>query len=145
MELRPLHESDLPAVEAIYRANRSEAPPAAWQTRVGEALRHPDTVARVAMEAGEVAAYMVGEVRSWEFGSEPAGWIYALGVDPARRGKGLAQALVNHAAEAFTAMGVQSLRTMVRRDDVAVLRFFRSAGFAAGPYTELERALGDRR
>ena len=32
----------------------------------------------------------------------------------------------------------RSVRTMVRRDDIRVLRFFRNAGFAHGPYTELE-------
>ena len=33
------------------------------------------------------------------------------------------------------------MRTMVRRDDVPLLALFRSMGFAAGPFSEMERAV----
>jgi ribosomal protein S18 acetylase RimI-like enzyme len=43
------------------------------------------------------------------------------------------------AIERFGDMGVELVRTMVRRNDVPMLSFFRSQGFAGGPFSELER------
>ena len=38
-------------------------------------------------------------------------------------------------------MGVRRVRTMVRRNDVPVLAFFRANGFAGGAFVQLERSL----
>jgi hypothetical protein len=40
------------------------------------------------------------------------------------------------------ASGITTIRTMVRRNDVPVLTFFRTNGFAGGPYVQLELTLG---
>jgi len=45
---------------------------------------------------------------------------------------------VAEAARRFRELGVPRVRTMVRRADVPVLAFFRSSGFAGGPYVQLE-------
>lgn len=136
----------MPSVEAIFTANTQQPPPPAWRSRIGAALADPNTVARVILadngaEKGAVMGYVMGEVRSWEFGSEPAGWVFAVGVSPQVQGSGMGRELLAAALGAFAELGVPSVRTMVRRDDVSVLRFFRGAGFAAGPYTELELEL----
>ena len=141
---RPMTEGDLQRVEAIHCAHTGGVPPAAWKERVGGALLNPDggTVARVAVNADGVAmGYVIGEIRSWEFGSEAAGWVFAVGTDPDARGTGIGRTLLGEVMCQFRDRGVTHVRTMVRRDDVAVLRFFRSAGFQTGPYTELEREL----
>jgi ribosomal protein S18 acetylase RimI-like enzyme len=85
-----------------------------------------------------VIGYAVGRVRAWEFGSAPAGWVIAIGVDVEHQRERAGRDLLTALVESFRARGASTIRTMVRRDDVAVLRFFRSAGFAVGPYTELE-------
>ena len=95
-------------------------------------------LALVAEQDGDVIAYIVGEVRAWEFGSPPTGWIYAVGVAPRSQGHAVGRRLVDAAREHFAALGVSSLRTMVRRENVELLRFFRSSGFIAGPFVELE-------
>lgn len=41
----------------------------------------------------------------------------------------------------FRDLGVSRVRTMVRRNDVPVLSFFRSSRFVGGPYVQLERDL----
>ena len=86
---------------------------------------------------------LVGDVRAWEFGSETAGWIFAIAVDPRAERHGVGHQLVTEAGRRFAALGVKTVRTMVRRDDVPVLRFFRSARFTGGPYLELEREAGE--
>lgn len=143
VEIRSLAEQDLDAIASVYAAHTGVPPPGAWRRRVGALLGDgaEASVALVATVAGEVIAYLVGEVRSWEFGSDAAGWIFALGVARGHEGRGVARSLLDAALPRFRALGVDTVRTMVKRDDVAMLRFFRDAGFVAGPYTELELGL----
>ena len=139
--VRPMTSDDLGVVGAIYAATVGAAPPPTWRAHV-ETVIDRDQAAFVSYGSdGRVTGYLVGEVRSWEFGSPPAGWIFALAVPPEHRGGGAARALTEAALGRFRRLGVSNIRTMVRRDDVDVLRFFRAAGFAAGPYTELELEL----
>jgi ribosomal protein S18 acetylase RimI-like enzyme len=54
----------------------------------------------------------------------------------------VASALLAEACRAFRAAGVTRVRTMVRRNDVPVLAFFRSSGFSGGSYVQLELDVG---
>jgi ribosomal protein S18 acetylase RimI-like enzyme len=87
---------------------------------------------------GALAGFLVGDVRAFEFGSEPCGWILEVGVQPRHAREGVGSALLKEACRRFRAAGVPTIRTMVRRNDVPVLTFFRSNGFAGGPYVQLE-------
>ena len=141
--LRPMTEADLDAVSAIYVAHAREAPPSGWREGVrrllsGGAGRGAALVA--SLPDGEVVGYAVAEVRSWEFGSPPAGWITGLGVAQAHQHRGIARALLSVLVAHLHAAGVTAVRSMAKRDDVAVLRLFRSSGFSAGPYVELEHS-----
>ena len=49
--------------------------------------------------------------------------------------------LCDEAVRCFATMGVEMVRTMVRRNDVPLLALFRSMGFVAGTFSELERAV----
>jgi ribosomal protein S18 acetylase RimI-like enzyme len=110
-----------------------------------EAQRRARTCVGLAARArGRLIGYLLGEVRAFEFGSPPCGWIVAVGVDPDRAHHGIGSALVAGAARRFARAGVGTVRTMVRRDDVAMLAFFRSNGFAGGSFTQLELALASR-
>lgn len=139
--VRPMVAADLPSVAAIYLALVGRRPPDDWNEGLSRLLA---TGARsgaalvAALPGGEVVGYAVGEVRSWEFGSPPAGWITGLGVARAHQHGGVARRLLSGVVDALRAAGVASVRTMAKRDDVAVLRLFRSGGFSAGPYVELE-------
>jgi ribosomal protein S18 acetylase RimI-like enzyme len=85
--------------------------------------------------------YIVGEVRAWEFGSEPCGWVFAFSVDPDSRLQGLGEHLFNAISEKFKAAGIKTMRTMVARDNQLHMAFFRSEGMTAGPYIQLEKEL----
>jgi ribosomal protein S18 acetylase RimI-like enzyme len=95
-------------------------------------------VAFVACLERRVIGYVFVEARAWEFGSPLCGWITAIGVDPAHTRGGVALALCREACAWLRRRGIESVRTMVRRDAVEVLSFFRASGFYAGPYLELE-------
>jgi ribosomal protein S18 acetylase RimI-like enzyme len=109
----------------------------------GDAFR----LALGATASGRLAGYLFGEVRAFEFGSIPCGWIFAVGVDPDLARRGVASALLEEACLRFRAARVAQVRTMVRRTDVPVLSFFRARGFVGGPFVQLERDLeeGDGR
>lgn len=89
-----------------------------------------------------VVGAIVGEVRAWEFGSPPCGWIFAIQVDPGARQAGVGSRLFDAIAAVFRKAGATKVRTMMARDNHLVMAFFRSQGMMAGPYLELEMELG---
>ena len=137
--VRPMTTADLPAVAAIFASRRGESRQEGWSEHLDAMMA--SGVALVAEADDQVVGYVTAAVRGWEFGTSPAGWILGIGVDAEQEGQGVASALLQGAATQLRAQGVSTLRTMVRRNDVPILRLFRSAGFIAGPYTELERNL----
>lgn len=142
LRVRPLARRDLAAVRRIDAHHRGAAPKPAYWTRVfRELLAAPPEEGRVgvaATQGGRLVGYLVGEVRAFEFGSDPCGWVLAVAVDPGALRARVGAALVAEAARRFRELGVPRVRTMVRRADVPVLAFFRSSGFAGGPYVQLE-------
>lgn len=85
--------------------------------------------------------FIIGEVRAWEFGSSPCGWVFALSVEPKARLHGIGSALLEAISAEFRKAGVGKMRTMVARDGRLPLLFFRSEGMIAGPYIQLEKDL----
>jgi GNAT superfamily N-acetyltransferase len=85
--------------------------------------------------------FIIGEIRAWEFGSTPCGWVFALSVEPKVRLAGVGSALFAAISEEFKKAGVGKMRTMVARDNRLPLQFFRSEGMMAGPYIQLEKDL----
>ena len=88
-----------------------------------------------------ILGFIIGEIRAWEFGSAPCGWILALSVEPRARLSGVGQSLFKAIATEFKEAGVNKMRTMVARDNRLHLMFFRSEGMMAGPYLQLEKEL----
>lgn len=145
--IRPLAPDDLAAVARLDAHHTGARKPAYWKRVLGEFLAREPGRARVGLgaeQAGALVGYVLGEVRAFEFGSEPCGWIFAVGVDPRHARAGVGSALLRAACDAFRARGVATVRTMVRRNDVPVLAFFRSSGFAGGSYVQLERAADEQ-
>ena len=89
--------------------------------------------------APEFLGFTIGEIRAWEFGSAPCGWVFALSVEPKMRLHGIGSALLKAISGEFRKAGVGKMRTMVARDGDLPLLFFRSEGMIAGPYIQLER------
>ena len=88
-----------------------------------------------------VLGFIIGEIRAWEFGSTPCGWVFALSVDPENRLHGVGSALLEALSAEFKKAGVGTMRTMVARDARLPMLFFRSEGLMAGPNIQLEKDL----
>jgi GNAT superfamily N-acetyltransferase len=92
-------------------------------------------------DGGNVLGFVIGEVRAWEFGSAPCGWVFALSVHPDARQLGVGERLLDAISDAFKGAGVGTMRTMILRDNNLLMSFFRSEGLMAGPYIQLEKEL----
>ncbi|MEO8309890.1 MAG: GNAT family N-acetyltransferase [Caldimonas sp.] len=102
---------------------------------------HPERAFLVAELAGRIVGFVIGEVRDWEFGSPPCGWVFAIDVQQGVRLGGIGTRLLEAIATCFRAAGVTKLRTMLTRDNTLILSFFRSQGMMAGPLISLEMDL----
>lgn len=137
--IRDVAAADLPAIVDLDRRLTGTAKPEYWKTGLAPQADRFFLVA----EAGEggFVGFAIGEIRAWEFGSPPAGWIFAIQVDPDMRQTGVGTALFDGLCARFRAAGVGLVRTMVDRRDHLILSFFRAQGLTAGPSLELEMEL----
>ena len=139
--IRSLKRQDLTEVVRIDAIHTGAEQRAYWKRLFLEFLSPAPARARVGLAAevdGTVAGFLFADVRAFEFGSEPCGWILEVGVDPAFARHGIATAMLTEAVRRLRAAGVTTVRTMVRRNNVPVLTFFRTNGFTGGPYVQLE-------
>jgi GNAT superfamily N-acetyltransferase len=153
IRVRDLVNEDLDDVVRIDGLHTGEEKPAYW-TRVMDSFlgaksgprpgRDPGSELRIGLAAesrGRLIGYLLGEVRAFEFGSEACGWVFAVAVDPQALLGGVASALLRETCDRFRESGVTKVRTMVARNRVDVLSFFRANGFVGGSFVQLERDL----
>jgi len=144
--IRDATEADLAAVTDLDALNTGLAKPDYWQARFAETAVHGDRhflIAETVNPNNEpvFAGFIVGEIRAWEFGSEPCGWVHSIGVYPGRRVSGIGTRLFDSICERFRADGVRLVRTMLAREDQLNMSFFRSQGMMAGAFIELEKPI----
>jgi ribosomal protein S18 acetylase RimI-like enzyme len=138
--VRAAESADLPAISALDQRITGAAKPAYWQDmlrRYGDGPADRYFLIAETTE-GALLGFVIGEIRAWEFGSPPAGWVFAINVDPETRLGGIGTRLFDEVCARFKSAGVRSVRTMVDRRDHLILSFFRSQGMMAGPSLELE-------
>ncbi len=146
--IRRVAANDLTHIAALDQRVTGQAKPDYWQDIFERyATRRVDQrfflVAEAAASQHPVLGYIVGEVRGWEFGSEPCGWVFAFSVEPDTRQQGIGERLFQAISDAFKTAGVKTMRTMVQRKNQLHMAFFRSEGMVAGPYIQLEKELED--
>ncbi len=148
--IRSVDEADLPHVVTLDERVTGIVKPDYWQDVFERyAKRRTDErfflVAEAANEGKEVPllGYIVGEVRAWEFGSSPCGWVFAFSVEPDTRLQGIGEKLFDAMSRQFKQAGIEKMRTMVARQNQLHMMFFRSEGMIAGPYLQLEKDLDE--
>ena len=134
---------DLDAIIALDKISTGAAKPDYWQGvfALFVTTGRKDRVFLIAESGGVLAGYIVGEIRAWEFGSPPCGWVTALTVSPQAREHGIGKQMFDEIAIRLQREGALTVRTMVDRDDKLTLSFFRSLGMRTGRYIELEMPL----
>jgi ribosomal protein S18 acetylase RimI-like enzyme len=129
--VRTLSELDLGDIVRIAEKTRGRYEPDLWEDRVTYYLRRDPEASVVAEVGGDVVGFMLGDVRSGDFGiEERTGWIEVLGVDPGSAGRGVGRALADAILERYRERGVRHVRTLVDASMPDVESFFRRMGFA---------------
>ena len=140
VRVRDARAGDLDEVAAIDLAITRLPKPGYWaqiHRRYGGGRRQ-QRFFLVAEAAGRIEGFVVGEVRDWEFGSPPCGWVFAISVRPRARLAGVGSRLLEAICGGFRRLGVTKVRTMLARDNQLILSFFRSQGMMAAPFIPLE-------
>jgi ribosomal protein S18 acetylase RimI-like enzyme len=143
ISIRNAIPADLNAVIALDDVSTREQKSVYWRDVFDRYVNigKEDRFFLVAESKGKVVGFIVGEVRAWEFGSPPCGWVFALAVSPNAREKGIGQRMFEEICNRLKQIGVSMVRTMVDRDNKLTLSFFRSQGLRTGRYIELEKPL----
>ena len=142
--IRRVRPADLPQIVAIDAAVTGLEKRAYWRSIFGRyANGTPQTQFLVADAGGRVAGLVIGEIRDWEFGSPPCGWVFGIDVDPGFRQAGIGTRLLEAICASFRRAGISKVRTLLARDNKLILSFFRSQGMMAGPFIPLEMDLHD--
>lgn len=130
VRIRPLDTVDIGEVVRIDEKITGLYRPEVWENRIGYYLRRDPEAALVAEDAGQILGFMLGEVRSGEFGlEEPTGWIEVLGVDPAAQGRAIGRRLAEAMLAHFRSRDAHTVRTLVDEKMPGVAGFFASLGF----------------
>ena len=140
--VRGAQQADLQQVIEIDAGITGLRKPAYWAEilqRYGSGRRQRFFL--VADSGGRIEGFVIGEVRDWEFGSPPCGWVFAISVRPDARLGGVGTLLLESISAGFRKLGVAKLRTMLSRDNSLILSFFRSQGMMAAPFIALEKDL----
>src|SRR5262245_24860267 len=136
--IRPVEELDIEEIAAIDEKIGGRYRPDVWEKRVFYYLRRDPEGSFVATARGRVVGFMLGEVRSGEFGlEEPTGWVEVLGVDPGFQGRAVGRQLAAAMLEHFRAQGAHRVRTLVDEHMPQIEKFFRSLGFQPAPVKAL--------
>ena len=107
VRVRPLQDYDLGGIVALDEKISGEYRPKVWETRLSYYMRRDPDGSVVAESGGKVVGFMLGEVRSGEFGlEEPTGWIEVLGVDPESRGQAVGRQLADRMLDHFRQLGM---------------------------------------
>ena len=117
--VRRVAATDLPAVVAIDARVSKLAKPDYWDEvfrRFATSRQKERFFLVAAAEARalppRVHGFIIGEIRAWEFGSEPCGWLFGLTVDPGARTRGVGELLMGEICARFRAAGVTTVRTI---------------------------------
>ena len=69
------------------------------------------------------------------------GWVYYVAVHPEQRRQGIGQKLMSTAEQALERLGCNKINLQVRADNVSVLAFYRSLGYAVEERISLGKRL----
>jgi predicted N-acetyltransferase YhbS len=145
ISIREIRSHDVAAITEIDAIHSSNSKLEYWRERLAPFVEKTSSkrisLGYIAEHDGRVVGYILAEGRAWEFGSPLCGWILAIGVRPDTGRSGIGIGLCSAVCRRFKELDIRTVRTMVRKDHVELLSFFRAAGFRAGPFVEMELEL----
>jgi len=141
VKIRFMRLSDVPAIVKIQEAVTRRKVSKEFGKKVRSFVKKGGGLSLVAEVGGEVAGYIVGDIKTWGFGVEESGWIEMVGVHPGSMGHGVGKKLGGELLKNFRAKGISSVHTTARWDWGDMLAFFKSLGFEQSEFINLEKTL----
>ena len=109
---------------------------ARWRASFASQTEFRADLSRVVLDGDEPAAFAT----LWL--EEGVGWVVQIGVRPAWRGKGLGEALLNHAIGAFAGEGIETIALEVATDNPVARALYQRMGFeVTGSYRSWRKEL----
>jgi len=141
VKIRFMRESDVPAIVRIQEAVTRRKVSKEFGKKVKSYVKKGGGLSLVAEVGGDVAGYIIGDIKTWGFGVEESGWVEMVGVHPGSMGHGVGKRLGGALLKNFRAKGVGSIHTSARWDWGDMLAFFKSLGFEQSEFINLEKRL----
>lgn len=111
---------------------------ATWPQTVSRYLEmYYPPLCQIAEVEGRVVGFVLGDVRGWEYGMPPGGWIDIMGVDPQFQHHGIGLKLLHAFAQECRGLNMKT-HIAVRRHDEGLQQFIQAAGFRPGQLIEFE-------
>ncbi len=140
-KIRAMKDSDVAAIVRIQEAVTRKKVSSEFGRKVRSYVKKGGALSLVADLGGEIAGYIIGDVKTWGFGVEASGWIEMVGVHPEYMGQGIGQQLGEALLKSFKSKGVGSVHTTARWDWGDMLAFFKSLGFEQSEFIHLRKNL----
>src|SRR6202165_721102 len=118
LRVRPVDAADLGQVIAIDAEATGLEKPDYWYElfhRYG-GRRTRQRLFLVAESGDGIQGFIIGEVRDWEVGSAPCGWVCGLSVRASARLGGVGARMLEAICDGFRHAGVNKVRTLLARD-----------------------------
>ena len=143
ISVRNMEKGDLAAIVDMEERQTGVARPHYWEKRIemSEAIR-PHWASLVVEIDNRVVGFILGRAGELEFGLPgTVAWIEMIGVDPAYRRRGVAQALVEKFAESAEDHGIRTIFTLVTSNQTEMQHFFSRLGFVHGKMLHYQKEL----
>lgn len=141
--VRSLEKRDLAAIVNMEERETGVARPQYWEKRleISEAVR-PHWASLVAELDNRVVGFVLGRAGEHEFGLPgTVAWVEMLGVDPAFRRRGVADALMEQFVNSAEDHGIKTIFTLVDPNRHDLQHFFSRLGFVQGKMVHYQKDL----
>lgn len=141
--VRSLEKRDLPAIVSMEERQTGVARPEYWEKRIeiSEAIR-PHWASLVAEYDNRVVGFILGRAGEHEFGLPgTVAWVEMIGVDPAYRRRGIAEALMEQFTESAEDHGIKTIFTLIDPNRSELQHFFSQLGFVHGKMVHYQKEI----
>lgn len=141
LKIRKIKKEDISEIVHIQESILKKRVSKKWIQMVEHHLQKEEALGFVALKDGQVAGFIIGQIKGEGFGLEESGWIEVVGVHPRQMGSGIGRALAEKLFQFFKKEGIRDIHTTVRWDAGDMLSFFKAIGFDRSPFINLRKHL----
>jgi len=141
VKTRRIKPEDAPQIVAIQESIIKKKVSQRWVRMVENHLKKELAAGFVASKDGQVAGFIIGEIKGEGFGLEQSGWVEVVGVHPSHMGIGIGRILAEKLFDFFKKEGIRDIYTTVRWDAGDMLSFFKAIGFDRSTFINLKKHL----